>query len=620
MAINKYLQQGLLSSIILSLVACGGSGSSGNNKSSTPASTPASVAASSIAESSSSAVETSSSADTSSSEPTSATPSSDDASSSVGTSSSSSSSSVTPTPTLTGVFVDSVVAGIDYRTATKTGTTTALGEYEYLEGETVVFFIGDLELPAVPAKGVVTPADIAAAHSSDSTIAAITKTNILQLLQTLDKDGDPTNGIQITDTASSLFAGANVPDITTAEFDTAVASLLPQGTTLVSEVDALAHFDSTLQAQLLGSWMYSEGEGKRNVLTFIDDKTYLIIHEHDDEESQRAGSVEYGSYEWDLATSELRVQLIGQSDENGGLYSENSETAGVVTHTIAVDGTTLTLGTPSDGQAVFTRVRDNTNPFIGGWGMINANDAEKLHILTFLSATEYAIAHTKNESNYINESAQPLSGEFGSYTLTNNQFLVTGVTVDTDGDGGLYNRENENDQQNETMEITPWGDLLFGDDNEGSFSFARLGSFAANLQDYDSDHPLGTISITRYPGGFSENYIAGKHFSTEVPLADGSSTIFTFVFGDDFNDDDIASGTLVATGEDEEEPTIDINWTINSTGTVIVTFTNDNESFTMAIAKLVGNNSETESKILLSLESEEESSLWESSFKMIPLL
>jgi len=46
---------------------------------------------------------------------------------------------------LTGTFVDSPVINIGYRTATQNGNTNSRGEFRYLAGERVTFFIGDLE-------------------------------------------------------------------------------------------------------------------------------------------------------------------------------------------------------------------------------------------------------------------------------------------------------------------------------------------------------------------------------------------------------------------------------------------------------------------------------------------
>lgn len=61
----------------------------------------------------------------------------------------------------TGVFLDSPVVNIGYRTESTEGVTNSRGEFEFLPGETVTFFIGPLELPPVAAAGVVTPLDIA---------------------------------------------------------------------------------------------------------------------------------------------------------------------------------------------------------------------------------------------------------------------------------------------------------------------------------------------------------------------------------------------------------------------------------------------------------------------------
>ena len=86
---------------------------------------------------------------------------------------------------------------IGYRTETVEGVTNSLGEYNYIVGETVTFFIGDLVFPTVSASGVVTPLQLADTEdTSDPTVV-----NIIRLLQTLDVDGDPSNGIEISDTA-----------------------------------------------------------------------------------------------------------------------------------------------------------------------------------------------------------------------------------------------------------------------------------------------------------------------------------------------------------------------------------------------------------------------------------
>jgi hypothetical protein len=105
---------------------------------------------------------------------------------------------------LSGVFVDAPVEGLNYQTATMSGITDENGTFKYHEGETVTFMIGDLMLGSAPGSDIMTPIDLVpgAVDETDSTV-----TNICRLLQSLDWDGDLTNGIMITDTMRSEISG-----------------------------------------------------------------------------------------------------------------------------------------------------------------------------------------------------------------------------------------------------------------------------------------------------------------------------------------------------------------------------------------------------------------------------
>ncbi len=157
--------------------------------------------------------------------------------------------SVTTTATKTGVFIDSPVINIGYKTETLSGVTGPNGEYDYILGETVTFFIGDLELPPTLAIGTVTPLDLAVTQdTSNSTVV-----NIIRLLQTLDKDGNPDNGITITDTAISNATQVDFNlDEASFESSTAVNALINNAgldtpvATLISTVDAISNFEQGL--------------------------------------------------------------------------------------------------------------------------------------------------------------------------------------------------------------------------------------------------------------------------------------------------------------------------------------------------------------------------------------
>ena len=96
-----------------------------------------------------------------------------------------------------GVLHDSPVINISYKSGILEGVTDSKGTYKYLEGDKVTFSIGDLDFPEVDAKGFITPFDLANSTDIDNRKVV----NMLRLLQTLDKDGDPSNGITITEDA-----------------------------------------------------------------------------------------------------------------------------------------------------------------------------------------------------------------------------------------------------------------------------------------------------------------------------------------------------------------------------------------------------------------------------------
>jgi len=177
-----------------------------------------------------------------------------------------------------GTFIDSPVINIGYRTETLEGITNELGEYEYLTDETVTFFIGDLDLPTVNAKDVLTPLDL----SKTNTVNDSKVVNITRLLQTLDQDGDPSNGLTITDTAKSTAYTAVEIDFTLSEIDfqnlSEVDTLIRDSglnnpvTELVKTTDAISHFQKELNnAQIESDLQVFTSE-------LLDGKTFFSIY------------------------------------------------------------------------------------------------------------------------------------------------------------------------------------------------------------------------------------------------------------------------------------------------------------------------------------------------------
>ena len=102
-------------------------------------------------------------------------------------------SSDSTTGVATGYFIDSAVAGVDYKTPTQSGVTDADGAYKYKAGESVVFSIGNVTLGNTTGGKLITPLHLC--HSDDESDPKVV--NMLVFLQSLDDDGDASNGIHI---------------------------------------------------------------------------------------------------------------------------------------------------------------------------------------------------------------------------------------------------------------------------------------------------------------------------------------------------------------------------------------------------------------------------------------
>lgn len=225
---------------------------------------------------------------------------------------------------------------------------------------------------------------------------------------------------------------------------------------------------------IVGSWLLEEEDGAKNILTFMDNGTYIIIHESedepDDERGQTAGSAEYGNYYWEPESGFFTVALIGESDGWGGLYDQGETFSNAF-----LEGDSLILESSEETSYTLTRITSKDNPLIGGW-LLDDN------VLVFLSEDEYSIVHWQNEEN-----EQPLSGEFGTYQFDGDEFTVLSAFVDSDGTGGLYNPEEPTDQEYKTLEVFD-SFIVFFDENEDLFFFNRIGEESSpDLEEDEED-------------------------------------------------------------------------------------------------------------------------------------
>lgn len=463
------------------------------------------------------------------------------------------------TPSETGVFVDSAVAGINYSTSPSgmSGKTNALGEYNYEEGDTVTFSIGGTSLPPVAASGRVTPADM----SDDADIV----TNVLQLLQTLDEDGNPDNGISIGDQAHNLLDGVSL-DVTGAagDFDSQAETAI--GETLVSEEQANEHFAQSQQADLRGSWVFvepagesSNGQGPNgeeiNVITFLDGQRYIVAHKYGNED-QGAATVEWGFYSWDPVSGQLSTEVSLESDSDGGL--------GNGTDTLRLVGDELHLGSEEGAETPFMAVESSSNPYVGSWYF---PEGEDFNVLTILDGSNYVVAHSNNAEAYTGEPVSA-SSEWGTYSIAGGQFQVTGNVSETDGPGGFY---DDGSGASADVEATAYGDLLMAFGPQDRIAFVRVGRFPVDLEDLSGEE--STVIVERVTEmGFPDD---GMPFGFVFEMAgedldgNGENDYSMVQLGGD------GSGTLTFAleTEDEEESVINAPWEVLDSGTLSFTET-----------------------------------------------
>jgi len=178
--------------------------------------------------------------------------------------------------TRTGVFVDSPVSGLRYATDSQDGVTDSQGTFEYRHNETVAFYLGDLKLGEANGAEVITPLDLVA-DADDHTDETVT--NIAVLLQTLDQDGNVSNGITITPEIAervSDYADRLAFDMDYAAFSASLADLLadlnsaepplftdtfPGPRAVVAEAEAQEHLGRAIAPQKVVDTEYGKLSG-----------------------------------------------------------------------------------------------------------------------------------------------------------------------------------------------------------------------------------------------------------------------------------------------------------------------------------------------------------------------
>jgi hypothetical protein len=93
-----------------------------------------------------------------------------------------------------GQFIDAPVEGLQFISGVQSGTTDARGVFSFQSGHDVQFWVGNIELGSVAPAVKLSPLHLAQTTDVTDPVA----TNIARFLQTIDNDGNASNGIKIT--------------------------------------------------------------------------------------------------------------------------------------------------------------------------------------------------------------------------------------------------------------------------------------------------------------------------------------------------------------------------------------------------------------------------------------
>ena len=220
--------------------------------------------------------------------------------------------------TVTGQFVDSLVEGLQYSTASASGLTDANGAFTYRPGEDVTFMVGDIIIGTVSASAVASPVDVVESASDYSTDPTVK--NIARFLQTIDTDGLSDNGIQISQATRDAAVGQTISDWESSLEVQAVAALLTANP-FVGEAEAKLHGNKWLQAsragEYTGTWeggVTSVGEGTWALSIDNVGEVVLIASNLEGDDEGGAGTVEAdGSFQAELFNANFNGSIDGST-------------------------------------------------------------------------------------------------------------------------------------------------------------------------------------------------------------------------------------------------------------------------------------------------------------------
>jgi hypothetical protein len=323
--------------------------------------------------------------------------------------------------TQTGVLTDAVIAGVRYVTSSgATGFTNDDGEFNFNEGETVKFYIGDVQLgDEIEAKERVTPLDLAETENA--------RLNLLVFLQSLDGD-DNDDKLQISTATTDALKNQSINfDQPYNDFknEAIVKTVIPEEK-LVNEEDAKAHFQATFYKDIAGTWEINRTDNTAVLIHILEDGRYALGEAEAKDESGQAG-IEIGRLKWNATTTVIEPEILHDTNGEWGL----SHPAENKPYSLNFNGTQLILTEPGvNAEYRLNRVKQS-NSLVGTWRL------NETHLFAFFDNNYYFFLDTEGGD----DCGWP-GIEYGKYTLSANTLTTTEVLFDTNECGGLQDSSN----------------------------------------------------------------------------------------------------------------------------------------------------------------------------------
>lgn len=356
-----------------------------------------------------------------------------------------------------GVLTDSPVDGVEYLTSSNlAGLTTGGGRFEYKPGDTIVFKIGVMPLGLVTGSGsrmTVTPLQLIEGTTAitDPTKRENAVTNLLVLLQSLDTDRNPDNGIGIPAAARTALTAPALGELLYQRLTAAPADFaaLPEFTDLVADLgnavvppaEALAHFREQFLDDLAGSYA-GLADNAVVAFRFRGDGAYVMADIDSAAGGGQAG-VEFGSIDWNPANG--RITASETLDTNGTWgFSDIDPVEGPVQ--LAVDdGDLVVTRRNGDGDIVsrvrFNRVTNSSTGVAGPWVRGDNRSAMAAQQYLFLPNGFYVLMDAAGDES--GEGCGDFGVELGTWRVESGLLVFGTPDFDTNGCDGGYDTVND---------------------------------------------------------------------------------------------------------------------------------------------------------------------------------